>query len=141
MPRVTVWVSDELLDAAMAKAPGLKKSEAFQAGLRAIAACDHEELRCACCGETVTADGIAGPRLTHLFESTMRRLRERISSPGYEGAARLVRQVAADHGVPGVLATPVPRPTRAQLARRDVVELPVEADSRRRHPTAKEATA
>lgn len=150
MGRVTVYVDDELLAAAEAASPGLNKSAVFQAGLRALSGCEHHELTCTCCGETMTAEAVAGPRLARFFVSINNRFRDRLDRPGYQGAAQLVRQLAADHGIPGVLAEPIPRKTRAEHQRQidrgrygsdAVTALPLEADSRRRHPTAQEATA
>lgn len=143
MPRVTVYVDDELYTRMRAEHPELNKSAVFQAGLRSLESCEHLELRCRCCGDTVTRAELAGAAMAGLYRAINARLFERVAQPGYEGAARLIRNLAADHGVPGVLATPVPRKTRAQRAALEdpppasVTELPTEAGSRSNHPTAR----
>lgn len=144
MARVTVYVPDDLWHNATGRHPDLNKSAVFQAGLRALERCDHDELTCRCCGDAVTRADVAGQALSVFYVSILNRFRERIDQPGYSGAARLIRNLAADHGVPAVLANPLPRPSRAQLEARadaEVAELPTEAASRRRHPTNKERTA
>ena len=136
MPRRTVWVSDEI-DHLAAQLPDVNWSAALADGIRALAGCTHPELRCSCCGHPTTAAAIAAGPLEAFYRSTMFELGRRVAQPGYEGAARIVARVAVDHQVPGVAAVAVPRATRAQhQARLDVAELPREADSRRRHPTA-----
>jgi hypothetical protein len=137
MPRRTVWVSDELNQLAETL-PSINWSEALANGVRALASCEHQDLACAACGTTTTAGHVAGPALEAFFRSIMVELGANVGQPGYEGAARIVRRIAADHDVPGIAAVAVPRATRAQReARLEVTPLPTEADARRRHPTAR----
>lgn len=139
MGRRTVWIPDELDALALEQLPAINWSAALQAGVRALLECSHEQLGCTSCGEQVPRHRIVGGPLEDLYRSIMLELGTRVASPGYEGAARIVRRVAIDHGVPGVAAVATPRATRAQHEARQEppARLPLEADSRRRHPTAR----
>ena len=148
MPRVTLWVPDELAAMVRSELPDANWSAALQSGLRAALECDHPRFGCSACGDQLERSDVTGPPLSRFFSAVMARLGHHVDQAGYEGAARLVRTVAIDHGVPGVTTTPLPRPTRRQLearAERVVTDLPLEAGARRRHPTthqpATEATA
>lgn len=148
MPRRTVWISDELDQLALDRLPDLNWSAALQAGVRALLECDHRDLTCSACGEATTAAAVQGEALGAFYRAVMFELGRHVDRPGFEGAARIVRTLAADHGVPGVSTVAVPRATRANHeARRDtehaaaVTPLPTEAASRRRHPTARPVPA
>jgi hypothetical protein len=133
-----VWVSEEL-DALAATLPDVNWSAALAAGIRALAGCEHHELECSSCGAPTTRAELVGPPLEELYRSIMFELGLKVAQAGYEGAARIVRRVATDHGVPGLAGVAVPRATAANhRARLDakVAPLPTEAASRRRHPTA-----
>ena len=147
MPRRTVWISDELEQLATEQLPDVNWSAALQAGIRLLLECEHDELACTGCGTTATRASIIGPALSRLYSSIMFELGLNVAKPGYQGAAAIVRRVAVDQAVPGLATVPVPRATRANhearadVAHAELLELPREADSRRRHPTSRPAPA
>lgn len=145
MGRRTVWIPEELEQLAEHELPAVNWSAALQAGIRALLECEHGELSCTACGATRTREAIVGPPLEELYTRTMWELGLKRDQPGYVGAASIVRRVAIDAGVPGIATVPIPRTTKATATARadeaflatQATRLPLEADSRRRHPTAR----
>ena len=136
MPRVNVWVPDELHQAAK-ELPGVNWSAAMQTGLRGLLACDHEDLSCSACGHPTTAAAIRRDGLEAFYRQLLTELGVLVQAAGtVEGAARVARKVAVAHGIAGAASAPLPRLTRSRrqdLA--DTVPLPTEAAARHRHPT------
>lgn len=136
MPRVNVWVPDELHRAAQAL-PGVNWSAAIQAGLRDLLECPHDELSCSSCGHPTTATALRSSALESFYRQLLTELALLVQSAGtVEGAARVARKVALAHGIAGAAQAPLPRLSRARRAQvADTVALPTEAGARHRHPT------
>ena len=136
MPRVNVWVPDELHQAASAL-PAVNWSAAIQSGLRGLLACDHDAMACTSCGHETTAEAVRREALERFYRDLLTELALLVAAAGTpEGAARVARKVALAHGIAGAASAPLPRLTRArrqELA--DAVPLPTEAAARHRHPT------
>lgn len=136
MPRRTVWISEELDALVATELPDVNWSAALAAGIRGLLDCGHEQLACTSCGAATTRTAVVSPALERFYSKVMFELGLKVTVAGYQGAAAIVRRVATDHAVPGLAAVPVPRATRAQIEdRHAAVDFPLEADSRRRHPT------
>lgn len=138
MARVNLYVPDELLATVRDALPDLNASAVLQDGLRARLVCTHDELACRRCALPITRAAVSEPRIGEFWFDLWWALDGLIARGGTaEGAARVARDVGRRHQITAALRAPLPRPTRAERRRNTVAELPLEADSRERHPTAR----
>lgn len=115
--RVNVTMPDELARIVREQLPGLNVSRVLQQALGELIECAHHELGCRVCGAVVERARIAEHVLAGFYRELVFQLHTPISRCATaEGAARVMRDVAAAHGV-DVDRTPLPRATKAQRAR------------------------
>lgn len=175
MPRVNVWLPEELHTTLHERLPSLNLSELVQSAIRGVLGCRHEELACATCAEPISRWKLIDDALGRFYDDLMWRLEEHLHRGGTtEGTGRVMKDVAERHQISAAGRVPLPRLSRAQrqeLADRDgtwviegprlppappaivrrrrkqqvaderVSDLPSEADSRARHPTARQTNA
>lgn len=141
MPRINVWIPDELHATIKRELPGMNVSAVVQGALAAKLDCRHDELVCAGCATPVDHRALADDAMGQLYADALGDLDPLMRRGGtVEGAIRVLRDVALRHRVTRARQMTLPRPTRANRAARaaaKVTDLPREADSRRRHPTAR----
>jgi hypothetical protein len=118
MPRVTVWVPDELHATVRDELPELNWSAAMQRGLSASLECDHRELICRRCNHVADTELAAKQALGRFYGDALAALEPLIHRLGTaEGAARILQGVAAVYGIPGAERIPLPRPSKSQRRR------------------------
>lgn len=138
MARVNLSVPDDLLAAVRAAGQDLNLSGALQDALRARLDCRHAAgWRCVECCEPVDPSSFVDQAEGRLFGDLRARLEPLVRRGGTaEGAARVMSDVFRRHQVTAALGAVELAPSRAERRAAKVTELPREADSRRRHPTA-----
>lgn len=153
MPRVNVWLPDELHQTVRTDLEGVNLSAVLQDGLRALLDCRHERAVCASCAAPVDIDAARADAVHAMTLDVVDRLRPLLAQGTVEGAGRIVVDVAAAHGAPGIAAPrppqrrrrtaalPAPPPLSDSETSAELLQLPAEADSRRRHPTARPTAA
>lgn len=142
MPRVNVWIPDQLHAAVKRELPRLNMSAVVQGALALKLDCGHHELACADCDASIDRSRLRDEQLGAFFVDAMRAVGQLVTRDvgTAEGAARVLKDIGTRHQITAAKGYPLPRPSRARRKERldQVVEqLPVEADSRRRHPTAR----
>lgn len=124
MPRVSVYVPEELEEAVRAKLPGLNRSEVMQRALRALLGCEHSATVCADCGEEVSVAGAQEAAVDRFYRDLLSVLEAPvIRGATAEGAARCAKELASRWRLPSA-GWPLPRPTRAERRAARVKELP-----------------
>lgn len=142
MPRINVWVPDDLHRTIRLRLPGLNVSAVVQGALAAQLNCTHDQLCCSSCSTPVNHQELIDVALGRFYSAAMYALDALVRSGGtVEGAARVLKEVAGRHRISEADRIPLPRATRAQRLAREVTPLPTEAESRDRHPTARSKTA
>ncbi len=143
MPMLSIYVADELDELVQAELPNLNLSTALAEHLTALLRCEHDRLICRDCSAAVDFAAVIAAELERFFVDLMRKLEELVHRLGTaEGAARVARDLAINYHVPKAKDWVLPRPTRGERAAalaQIVADMPLEADSRRRHPTARPA--
>jgi hypothetical protein len=136
MPRVNVWIPDELHRTVKRRLPRLNLSAVVQGALAAQLECAHEKLSCSSCSTAVDHRQLIDAALGRFYSDALWDIGNlgRIGGTA-EGAARVLKEVAGRHRISLASRLPLPRRTRAE--RSPITTLPTEADSRRRHPTAR----
>ncbi len=142
MPRINVWVPDALHRTIKHRLPGLNVSAVVQGALAAQLECDHDALTCASCSTPVDHRELIDLALGRFYSDALWDLQGLVRSCGTaEGAARVLKDTAGRHRISAASRLPLPRPTRAGRLAAKVTQLPTETESRKRHPTARSATA
>lgn len=138
MPRMNVWVPDDLHRSIKDRLPRVNVSAIVQRALATLLECRHEQLACATCSSTVDHHQLADAALGRFYSDALWDLDPLVRRGGTaEGAARILRDVAQRHAVTAAFRIPLPRPTRAERCANKVTAMPTEAESRDRHPTAR----
>lgn len=118
MPRVNVWVPDELHETVRAQLPELKMSHALQEALRDRLRCDHAQLACRRCAAPVDGTELVDDALGAFYVELLRALEPLVYRVGTaEGAARIAKEVAERFGITVAARLPLPRPSRANRER------------------------
>lgn len=142
MPRINVWIPDELDATLRARLPMINRSAVVQEALVGLLECDHRELVCARCATAVERRQLRDDALGEFFYDAFYAVADLAQRVGTaEGAARVLREVGQRHQIPVASRVALPRPTRAERLAKKVTPLPTEADSRERHPTARSKPA
>lgn len=144
MPRINVWIPDELHRSIKIKLPGLNVSAVVQGALAAQLDCTHEHLACSSCSTPVNHRDLIDEHLGRFYADALWDIGNLARAGGTaEGAARVLKDRASrmPYRIQMASRLPLPRPTRAQRLANKVTELPIEADSRRRHPTSRRKPA
>ncbi len=137
MARVNVYLPDELAATLRAELPELNLSQLVQEAIRGVLGCSHVELACRACAEPIDRWALVDDHLGRFYGDLLWELTDLVGRCGTaEGAARVVKAVAQRFRIRQADQIPLPRPTRAERHAAKVRELPTEAESRRRHPTA-----
>lgn len=138
MPRVNVWLPEGLADLVRTHLPSANFSQLLQEALRAALGCLHDQLACAHCAHPVDRWALVDEHLSKFYSDALWDLTPLVDRGATaEGAARVLKDVAQRHRVSAAGRTPLPRPSRAARHAAKVREMPTEADSRQRHPTAR----
>lgn len=138
MPRVNVWLPQALFDLVRAQLPEVNVSQLLQEALRGALACQHEQLACAQCAQPIDRWAMVDERMNGFFSDAMWALIPLVDRGATaEGAARVLKDVAQRWRIPAANRVPLPRPSRAARRTAKVREMPTEAESRQRHPTAR----
>lgn len=102
MPRVTVWVPDDLHARIRSELPDINLSRAMQGGLAAALECTHHQLRCERCASVVDVTLAQGAAVHDFLMDVWRELRPLVDRRGTaEGATRIIRNLALRRGIPG----------------------------------------
>lgn len=142
MPRINVWITDELDHELRRRLPRINRSAIVQGALAAQLDCAHDALACSSCSTLVDHRQLIDTAQSDLYRDELWELQGLVSAGGTaEGACRVLKAVASRHGVSAAARSPLPRPTRRERLHASVVRLPTEAESREHHPTAKKETA
>ena len=144
MPRINVWVPDELHRSIRAQLPGLNVSAVVQGALAAQLDCTHEHLACSTCSTPVDHRQLIDAHLGRFYADALWDIGNLARAGGTaEGACRVLKDTAQrmPYRITQASRLPLPRPTRKQRHANKVTELPIEADSRRRHPTSRRKPA
>jgi hypothetical protein len=126
MARVNVSIPDELVALVREKLPGLNVSGVLQEGLRAMLKCTHDELVCRRCGAGLNHWRLVDQAVGRFYADVMWEVGELVRrSPAAtaEGAARVIKRVAADKNVSEVAHQPLPRRARVTRQTRVVDDL------------------
>lgn len=127
MPRVNVWLSEELMSTVRDRLPDVNFSRVLADGLRDRMACRHDELACVECGRVEQRAEIEDVRLGRFYADVVWELRTLADRGGTaEGAARVVKAIAERYRVSLASKLPLPRPTRAARHAYKVREFPME---------------
>lgn len=139
--RVNVYLPDELVAQLKTDRPSLNLSRFLRDALAELATCRHDAAVCGHCAAPIDVRALVDVAKERLYLDTLGELGHLVRSGGGtpEGAARIVKEVAQRHQVRAADRQPLPRPTREARRRAKVTELPREADSRAKHPTARTA--
>jgi hypothetical protein len=123
--RITVTVPAELLAEAQATNPDLSPSALLQDALRRLAACPHDELRCAHCGTVVRAADVFDRAMTRLYSEIQGLIADQARRGGtVEGLARRVRALGIAHHLRFAAETTLPVLTRAERRSAKVRDFP-----------------
>lgn len=152
MPRVNVWVPDELYTEAGRRLPGLNYSAALQAAIRERLKCFHHRLACAACAVEIDHLDLIGEWLYKFAGDYLARLEPLVQAAGTaEGAARILRDHIESWQATGVMSRdyrrqPLPRPSRAARAtatpgRREQAMPPTGIKDWALHPAARRRAA
>jgi hypothetical protein len=142
MPRVNVWIPDELHTTVRSRLPEVNVSQLLQGALQAALACKHEHAVCAKCSTAIDVRERIDVELGRFYMDLMWELETLVARVGTaEGACRVAKTIGERYRITLAVKRPLPRPTRAERHAAKVVELPRESDSRAHHPTAKKETA
>lgn len=138
MPRINVWIPDDLDRTLRRRLPNLNRSRVVQGALAAQLDCTHDDLTCSSCATPVDHRQLIDDAQGRLYLDQLWELDPLVRRGGTaEGAARVLKAVAQRHRVTAATRTPLPRPTRGERTASKVLPLPTEAESRQRHPTAR----
>lgn len=123
--RVSVYLPDELAATVRVELPKLNVSAVLQRALADLLACDHRQLVCASCASLVDHQALAGAALRSFYTDLLLALYP-LATRGAtaEGAARVAKEVALRHRVPGAEHQALPRPSRQQRAMQRVLPFP-----------------
>lgn len=115
MPRLNVYIPDELADTVRVKLPALNVSKLLQQALAAMLGCHHDALCCAACSTPVDRLELVDDALGRFYTDALFEISQLIDAHGgtAEGAARVVKSVAVTYGITRTWSAPLPRPTRA----------------------------
>lgn len=115
MPRVNVWLPEELHQLLKSSLPHVNVSQLLQDAIRGVLGCRHEQLACAACAEPVDRWAMLDEHLGRFYADLLAALEALVARCGTaEGAARVLRDVAVRWRVSGAEQTPLPRATRAE---------------------------
>lgn len=118
MARINVTLPDALATIVREQMPGLNVSGVLQEALQSLVECRHDALGCPTCGATVKRAAVADTAVSGFYRELIWALHPPIARcETAEGAARVMRAVARDHGVDVDHVAPLPRATKAQRAR------------------------
>lgn len=141
MPRINVWIPEQLDLELRRRIPGLNRSAIVQGALAAQLDCTHLALACSSCSTPVDHRRLIDEAQSALYLDQIWELHPLVTRGGTaEGAARVLKAVAERHRV-SAAKSPLPRATRAERRASKVVPIPTETASRERHPTARSKTA
>jgi hypothetical protein len=126
MARVNLTLPDELDRLVRDRLPGVNLSAVLRDAIRPLLRCQHDELACTQCGNIETRRSISDRQLSLFFTDAMYELEPFAQRPGAtaEGSARLLKDVAVRHQIPGAKVKPLPRPSRAARQAHKVREFP-----------------
>lgn len=143
MPRVNVWLPQALFDVVRAQLPDVNVSQLLQEALRGALGCQHEQLACAQCAQPIDRWAMVDERMDGFFRDAMWRIGELVHTGKgtAEGAARILKERGQSWKIPAAQRYTLPRPSRAARHTGKVREMPTEAESRKRHPTARATSA
>lgn len=142
MPRINVWIPDDLDRTLRRRLPEINRSAVVQGALAALLDCDHDALSCSTCSTPVDHRRLIDDAQSRLYLDQLWELDPLVRRGGTaEGAARILKSVALRHHVTAAARTPLPRPTRGERTASKILPLPTEAESRQRHPTARSKPA
>lgn len=127
MPRVNVWLSDELAETVRRALPNVNYSQVLADGLRSRLGCRHDELACTTCGHLEQRFDIEDVAVGRFYLDLVDELRTLVTRGGTaEGAARIAKNVGERHRVTVAARLPLPRPTRAERHAYKVRDFPLE---------------
>lgn len=126
VPKVSVWVPDELLAEVRQELPDLNLSATLRAGLEAALVCEHRRVVCGDCATAIdVAADLVQPALARFYSDALDRLAPLVhEGRTAEGAARVLKDVAERHQIARARSHPLPRPNRADRLRARVRDLP-----------------
>lgn len=122
MPRVNVWLPEELHEAYRSKLGDLNLSKALQEAIRDRLKCLHHTMACVRCAEPIDHLELIGQWLHKFYFDYLGRLELLVAAGGTaEGAARVLKDQAASWHAAGVMSRdyerhPMPRPSRGAQA-------------------------
>lgn len=138
MPRVNVYLPDELHELLRAELPELNLSQLMQEAIRGVLGCRHDELVCGRCAEPIDRAALIDAAMGAFYSDVMWELTPLVDRAGTaEGGARIVKDVARRHHVTRAETIPLPRPSRAGRQAAKVSEFPMPVDQ----PTAGRSAA
>lgn len=112
MPRVNIWLPDELAALVKDGLPGVNMSALLQAELRSRLVCEHDELACVRCGTHIERLGLVDEVLSAFYRQCISALEPLVNHRGTaEGAALILKRVAQRHQLSSA-EIPLPRPPR-----------------------------
>lgn len=119
MPRVNVWLPEDLYETFRGQLPDLNLSKALQEAIRGRLRCLHDTLVCRACSVEVDHVGLISEWLHKFYIDYLGRLEPLVAVAGTaEGAARILRDLADSWHAAGVMGRdyrrhPLPRPSKA----------------------------
>lgn len=113
MPRVNVYLPDELADELSRSMPDLNLSRAVQEAIRSRLECDHDALACVRCSRPLERRRLVDDTASRFYAECLGELEPLVNVRGTaEGAAQLLKRVAVRWGL-AKADVPLPRPARA----------------------------
>lgn len=118
MPRVNVWVPDELHARVRQELPSVNVSAVLQEALAGKLRCGHATLECATCAGRFDLVDLAEEALSSFYDEAWHELATLARNDGTaEGAVRALKRVGESCGIKTATVRGVARPTRAERQR------------------------
>lgn len=110
MPRVNVYVADELLATVHERLPGVSPSQVLQDGFRALLGCEHAHAICGACAQPIDIGAIVSAAQETMGRAVLGRLFDHVWNPGatLQGSAVVIRDVVRLYA-PRAAGVPLPR--------------------------------
>ena len=115
MPRVSVYLPDELAATVREQLPGVNLSAALQGALSDLLGCRHDRAVCADCATPIDTRAATDAAMGRFYRDLLSALEDHMMRGGTgEGSARVAKAVAQRHQITAAERTPLPRPARAR---------------------------
>lgn len=115
----------ELFEAFREVFPDANLSGLLQEAMRARLGCDHEEVACARCGESIDRRAVELDALGKFYREALWQIGDLSRKGGTaEGAQRVFKDVGERFQIPDASRLPLTRPTRRQRTANKVKDLP-----------------